>query len=62
MEEKFILGIKHIKVMCIECKGMCWAQPMSTIAKGHYRCHTCTEPKELGVGRFLDPMKDMRFD
>jgi hypothetical protein len=49
--EKMILGIKHIQVMCQTCKGLCWTQPMSLLAKEIYRCHTCTEPKLLGVGR-----------
>jgi hypothetical protein len=62
MEEKLIANIRHIKVMCIECKGMCWTQPMSLLAKSVYRCHTCTEPKEMGYGKPLDVMKDMQFD
>jgi hypothetical protein len=62
MEEKYILGFLHIKVMCTECEGLCWAQPMSKLAREHYRCHTCTEPREPGVGKPLDQMQDMQFD
>lgn len=62
MEEKLILGIRHIRIMCVECKGMCWVQPMSLLAREFYRCHTCTEPKEVGIGKPLDVRQDMQFD
>lgn len=62
IEEKYILGVRHIKVMCIECKGMCWTQPMCAEGREHYRCKTCTEPKEIPPGRGMDMLEDMRFD
>ena len=62
MEEKYILGIRHIRVMCIECKGMCWTQPIGVFAREYYRCHTCTEPRDPGYGKPLDQREDMQFD
>lgn len=61
-DEKYILGFLHIKVECTECHGLCWAQPMSVLARSLYRCRTCTEPRDVGVGKGLDQRHDMMFD
>lgn len=50
-KEKLILGVLHIQVRCTECKGLCWTQKTKGFASEFYKCHTCTEPKLLGVGR-----------
>lgn len=62
MEETYILGVRHIKVMCNICREYCWTQPMPRDCWQHYQCKTCTEPKEIGVGRTRDAIEDMRFD
>jgi hypothetical protein len=61
-EEKYILGIRHVLVKCQLCKGMCWTQPMSALAKQIYQCRTCTEPRETSVGKGLAAVDDMAFD
>jgi hypothetical protein len=60
VEEKLILDVLHIKVMCVLCKGFCWTQPMSKLAMKVYRCHTCTEPKLVGYGRGDDRCDTVR--
>lgn len=63
MDEKVICGKKHVKVQCILCKGWCWVQwPVQVTYRVVYKCHTCTEPKGLNVGKGVLPQDEMRFD
>ncbi len=49
-ETKRIGGVWHVRVLCVLCKGMCWTQRGKKLPT-LYACHTCTEPKLMGVGR-----------
>ena len=63
MEIKLIAGIKHTRVRCTECKEMCWTQwPCSLLWRHHYKCRTCTELRNVSVGRGVAIAKEMDFD
>lgn len=55
-EKKMILGVAHVQIMCSHCKGMVWVQYGNCSTA--YMCHTCTDPKEVGVGRHLPAKKN----